>query len=61
MKREKRPSQILSRFFRDERGVTAIEYALLAAIMAVVIVVWATLMGNSLNTTLLSVATVLAG
>jgi pilus assembly protein Flp/PilA len=61
MKREKRPSQILVRLFRDERGVTAIEYALLAAIMGVVIVVWATLMGNSLNSTFTSVAAILAG
>jgi pilus assembly protein Flp/PilA len=61
MKREQRPSQILARFFRDERGVTAIEYALLAAIMGVVIVVWATLMGNSLNSTFTSVAAILAG
>lgn len=38
------------RFLRDEEGVTAIEYGLIAALIAVVIIAGATLVGNNLNT-----------
>jgi len=38
------------RFFREEEGVTAIEYGLLAALVAVAIIVGATLLGGNLNT-----------
>lgn len=37
------------RFFREEEGVTAIEYGLLAALIAVVIIVGASLLGTNLN------------
>ena len=38
------------RFLRDEEGVTAIEYGLIAALIAVVIIAGATLVGDGLNT-----------
>ncbi len=38
------------RFLRDEEGVTAIEYGLIAALIAVVIIVGAQLVGTNLNT-----------
>jgi pilus assembly protein Flp/PilA len=38
------------RFFRDEEGVTAIEYGLLAALIAVVIIVSVDTIGNNLFT-----------
>ena len=37
------------RFLRDEEGVTAIEYGLIAALIAVVIIVGAGAVGTNLN------------
>ena len=37
------------RFLRDEEGVTAIEYGLIAALIAVVIIVAVALIGTRLN------------
>ena len=37
------------RFLRDEEGVTAIEYGLIAALIAVVILVAVSLIGTNLN------------
>jgi pilus assembly protein Flp/PilA len=37
------------RFIRDEEGVTAIEYGLLAALIAIAIIVGAALLGTNLN------------
>jgi pilus assembly protein Flp/PilA len=39
----------LKRFFKDEDGVTAIEYGLIAALVAVVIIVAVTAIGTNLN------------
>jgi len=39
----------LMTFLKDEDGVTAIEYSLIAALIAIVIVVAVTLVGVSLN------------
>ena len=39
----------LMRFFKDEEGVTAIEYSLIAALIAIVIVVVVTAVGGSVN------------
>jgi pilus assembly protein Flp/PilA len=39
----------LLRFLKDEEGVTAIEYGLIAALIAVVIIVSVTLVGARLN------------
>ena len=43
--------QGVNRFIRDEEGVTAIEYGLLAALIAVAIIVSATLVGDQLDAT----------
>ena len=40
----------LMRFFKDEEGVTAIEYGLIAALIAIVIVAAVTLVGTDLRT-----------
>ncbi|QEL63548.1 pilus assembly protein Flp/PilA [Oryzomicrobium terrae] len=37
------------RFLRDEEGVTAIEYGLIAALIAIAIIVGASLAGTNLN------------
>ena len=48
------------RFLRDEEGVTAIEYGLIAALIAVVIIVGAGLVGTNLNTLFTDIAGCLA-
>ena len=40
----------LSRFFKDESGATAIEYGLIAALIAVVCIGAMTTIGSKLNT-----------
>ena len=40
----------IKRFLRDEDGASAIEYALLAGLIAVVFIAGATLLGTSINT-----------
>ena len=40
----------MTRFYRDEEGVTAIEYGLIAALIAVVIITAVALIGTNLNT-----------
>jgi pilus assembly protein Flp/PilA len=47
------------RFVRDESGVTAIEYGLIAAGIAVVIITAVQLVGTNLTTIFTSVATAL--
>ena len=47
----------ISRFLRDESGATAIEYGLIAAGIAVVIIAAVQSVGTSLNTTYTSVNT----
>ncbi|MFY7790887.1 MAG: Flp family type IVb pilin [Polynucleobacter sp.] len=46
----------LGRFSKDQDGVTAIEYALIAALVAVVIIGGATLLGTNLNTLFANIA-----
>jgi pilus assembly protein Flp/PilA len=41
----------LGLFFKDESGATAIEYGLIAALIAVVIITGVTAVGTSLSTT----------
>ena len=48
------------RFMRDEEGVTAIEYGLIASLIAVVIIVGATAVGDNLNALFTSIAGCLA-
>ena len=43
--------KLLINFFKDEDGVTAIEYGLIAALIAVVIITAVTLVGDSLENT----------
>ena len=43
--------KILAKLFRDESGATAIEYGLIAALIAVVIVSAVSTIGTRLNTT----------
>lgn len=42
-------SQSLQQFIRDERGVTAIEYGLLASLIALAVITAAGLVGTNLN------------
>lgn len=42
---------LFNRFVKDESGATAIEYGLIAALIGVAIIVGATALGGSLNTT----------
>jgi pilus assembly protein Flp/PilA len=51
---------LLHRFLRDESGATAIEYGLIAAGIAVVIIAAVQLVGSNLNGTFGSVATAVA-
>ena len=49
----------LIKFFKDEEGVTAIEYGLIAALIAIAIITGVTLIGGKLNNTFSTVANVL--
>lgn len=44
-------SKYVARFLKDESGATAIEYGLIAALIAVVLVTAVTAVGSKLNTT----------
>ena len=48
---------IFARFVRDESGATAIEYGLIAALIAVVIIGAVTAVGTKLSTTFTTVST----
>lgn len=52
--------KIISRFVHDESGATAIEYGLIAALIAVVIITAVQLVGTNLQTTFTAVSTALA-
>lgn len=47
----------MQRFLKDEEGVTAIEYGLIAALIAVVIITAVQLVGTNLNEVFNAVAT----
>ena len=51
----------LKNFIKDEEGVTAIEYGLIAALIAIVIIVATALVGTRLNCIFLKVADCLKG
>jgi pilus assembly protein Flp/PilA len=51
--------QFLLRFTNDQSGVTAIEYGLIAALIAVIIIVAVQLVGTNLSTTFTSIANAL--
>ena len=48
--------QLFARFYRDESGATAIEYGLIAALIAVVIIGAVTAVGTKLSTTFTTVS-----
>jgi pilus assembly protein Flp/PilA len=48
--------RLLPRLFRDQTGVTAIEYALVASLIAIAAVTFMGAIGTSLNTTFSNVA-----
>lgn len=51
--------KLIARFIKEEEGVTAIEYGLIAALIAVVIIASVRLVGTSLDTTFATVAAAL--
>lgn len=48
---------MFTRFMNDESGATAIEYGLIAALIAVAIIAGATTLGTTLNAKFASIAT----
>jgi pilus assembly protein Flp/PilA len=51
----------IKRFVKDEEGVTAIEYGLIAALIAIVIVGAVTLVGTNLNNVFTTISNCLSG
>ena len=51
--------QGMKSFIQEEEGVTAIEYALIAALIAIVIIGGATAVGQNVNNLFLTIATAL--
>jgi len=49
-------TKLISRFVRDESGATAIEYGLIAALIAVVIIGGVSAVGTSLSSTFTTVS-----
>lgn len=54
-------TEMIKNFWKDEEGATAIEYGLIAGLIAVGIAVGATALGTDLNALFSRVATKLAG
>ena len=52
-------SKLIARFVKEESGATAIEYGLIAALIAVGIIAAARAVGSSVNTTFTNVGTAL--
>jgi len=52
--------QFAMRFLKDQSGATAIEYGLIVALIAVVIISAVTTLGTNLNTTLSSAGSAIA-
>ena len=50
-------SKLIARFVKDESGATAIEYGLIAALIALAIMVGATQLGGALNAKFSAIAT----
>lgn len=53
-------SNLFARFVKDESGATAIEYGLIAALIALAILVGAGALGNNLNNKFNTIATKIA-
>ncbi|KFB11333.1 Flp family type IVb pilin [Nitratireductor basaltis] len=54
-------SKLFARFMKDESGATAIEYGLIAALIAVGIITAAGLLGDEIEATFTDVTTALEG
>ncbi|UDL92290.1 Flp family type IVb pilin [Mesorhizobium sp. PAMC28654] len=54
-------SNLIARFVKDESGATAIEYGLIAALIALAIMVGAGSLGNALNAKFSTIATSVSG
>ncbi|MDH6230973.1 pilus assembly protein Flp/PilA [Mesorhizobium soli] len=54
-------ANIFARFAKDESGATAIEYGLIAALIAVVIIAGAGMVGKSLNNKFTAISTAVDG
>ncbi|WP_409432517.1 Flp family type IVb pilin [Litorimonas sp. RW-G-Af-16] len=52
---------LMSRFIKDESGATAIEYGLIAALIAVALITGATALGTSLDSNFTELSTKLDG
>ena len=50
-------SKFVTRFLKDESGATAIEYGLIAALIAVVIITGVTAVGTKLNNSFTNIST----
>jgi pilus assembly protein Flp/PilA len=53
-------SKFVTRFLNDESGATAIEYGLIVALIAVVVITAFTTLGSNLNTKMTAAATSLS-
>jgi pilus assembly protein Flp/PilA len=49
-------SKLFARFVKDESGATAIEYGLIAALIALAIITGATTLGDTLNAKFLQIS-----
>ena len=49
------------KFFKDEDGVTAVEYAVMAALIALVVIAGATILGTNTNATFETVGAAIPG
>ena len=54
-------TNLLSRFFKDESGATAIEYGLIAALISLAIITGATALGGNLSNKFNTIANTLKG
>lgn len=54
-------TNFIKNFWKDEEGATAIEYGLIAGLIAVAIIAAATAVGGNLNNLFCSVVTALSG
>lgn len=54
-------TKLLSRFIKDESGATAIEYGLIAALIALAVITGATAIGNNLHNKFTDISTSLSG
>ena len=61
LKKEKKMIKQFVKFLKDEDGVTSVEYAVMAALIALVVIAGATLLGKNTNDTFNTVAGVIPG